>query len=162
MELQVFYLLSFLFWIISIDATYMLLNEFFSPLVYDWVVFPLIIFLARMTDVSLGTLRSVLASKGKKKIVPFIGFVEVLIWLFAISSILQNLHSITSYLAWAGGYATGIYLGLVIEEKLAIGNQVMRIITNQDCEKLIETIKQANFGITVLDGHGARGPVKHN
>jgi len=156
----VFYLLSFLFWIISIDATYMLLNEFFSPLVYDWVVFPLIIFLARMTDVSLGTLRSVLASKGKKKIVPFIGFVEVLIWLFAISSILQNLHSITSYLAWAGGYATGIYLGLVIEEKLAIGNQVMRIITNQDCEKLIETIKQANFGITVLDGHGARGPVK--
>ena len=113
-----------------------------------------------MTDVSLGTLRSVLASKGKKKIVPFIGFFEVLIWLFAISSILKNLHNVMSYFAWAGGYATGIYVGLAIEEKLAIGNQVMRIITNQDCEKLIESIKQANFGLTVLDGQGARGPVK--
>ena len=137
-----------------------LITDFFSPAVYDWVIFPLVIFFARMTDVSLGTLRSVLASKGKKRIVPFIGFFEVLIWLFAISSILKNLHSVTSYIAWAGGYATGIYLGLAIEEKLAIGNQVMRIITNQDCEKLIETIKQANFGLTVLDGQGARGPVK--
>ena len=138
----------------------MFLSNFFSGDVYNWVVFPIIIFLSRMTDVSLGTLRSVLASKGKKKIVPFIGFFEVLIWLFAISSILKNLHNVMSYFAWAGGYATGIYLGLVIEEKLAIGNQVIRIITNQDCEKLIESIKQANFGLTVLDGQGARGPVK--
>ena len=138
----------------------MFLSNFFSGDVYNWVVFPIIIFLSRMTDVSLGTLRSVLASKGKKKIVPFIGFFEVLIWLFAISSILKNLHNVMSYFAWAGGYATGIYLGLVIEEKLAIGNQVIRIITNQDCEKLIQSIKQANFGLTVLDGQGARGPVK--
>ncbi len=138
----------------------MLILDLFSQNIYDSIIFPLIIFLARMTDVTLGTLRSVLASKGKKHIVPFIGFFEVLIWLFAISSILKNLHSVTSYIAWAGGYATGIYLGLAIEEKLAIGNQVMRIITNQDCEKLIDTIKKANFGLTVLDGQGARGPVK--
>ena len=138
----------------------MFLSNFFSGDVYNWVVFPIIIFLSRMTDVSLGTLRSVLASKGKKKIVPFIGFFEVLIWLFAISSILKNLHNVMSYFAWAGGYATGIYVGLAIEEKLAIGNQVIRIITNQDCEKLIQSIKQANFGLTVLDGQGARGPVK--
>jgi len=138
----------------------MLLFDLLSGTFYEWVLFPLLIFAARMTDVTLGTLRSVLASKGKKQIVPFIGFFEVLIWLFAISSILKNLHNLASYIAWAGGYATGIYLGLAIEEKLAIGNQVMRIITNQDCEKLIEHIKQANFGLTVLDGQGARGPVK--
>ena len=136
------------------------MQDIFHGSFYDWVIFPLIIFVARMTDVTLGTLRSVLASKGKKKIVPFIGFFEVLIWLLAISSILNNLHNFASYFAWAGGYATGIYLGLVIEEKLAIGNQVMRIITQHDCEDLIEHIKRANFGLTVLNGQGARGPVK--
>lgn len=128
---------------------------------YNWVVFPLLIFFARVCDVSLGTLRGVFASKGFKNIVPFIGFFEVLIWLSAIGQIFQNLDgNFIFYLAWAAGYATGSYLGLTIEEKLAIGIQVVRIITNQECDSLIQALKNENYGITVIDGNGARGPVK--
>ena len=128
---------------------------------YNWVVFPLLIFFARVCDVSLGTLRGVFASKGFKQIVPFIGFFEVLIWLLAIGQIFQNLNgNFVFYLAWAAGFAAGSYLGLTIEEKLAIGIQVVRIITNQDSEALIEALKNENYGITVIDGKGARGSVK--
>jgi len=127
---------------------------------YNWVLFPILIFCSRLADVSLGTLRSVLASKGKKKIVPFIGFFEVLLWLLAISQIMQNLNNVMCYIAWASGYAMGSYLGLTIEEKLAIGVQVVRIITNQNSDAFITELRTTNHGVTVIDGHGARGPVK--
>lgn len=127
---------------------------------YNWVLFPFIIFCSRLCDVSLGTLRSVLSSKGHKTIVPFIGFFEVLLWLVAVSQILKNLNNVMSYVAWGGGYAVGIYVGLAIEEKLALGKQVMRIITNNTPDELLEVFKQKTIGYTALDGHGARGPVK--
>jgi uncharacterized protein YebE (UPF0316 family) len=128
---------------------------------YNWVVFPTLIFFARVCDVSLGTLRGVLAAKGYKSLVPIIGFFEVLIWLAAISRIFQNLNdNLLYYLAWAAGYSTGSYIGLVLEEKLALGLQVVRIITNQSCENLITAINNENFGLTIVDGQGTRGPVK--
>jgi uncharacterized protein YebE (UPF0316 family) len=128
---------------------------------YNWVLFPLLIFFARVCDVSLGTLRGVLAAKGYKKIVPVIGFFEVLIWLVAISQILQSLHSnILFYFAWAAGYSTGSYVGLWMEEKLALGIQVVRIITNQNFENLMAALNAGGFGLTVVDAHGSRGPVK--
>lgn len=136
------------------------MEEYFGADLFNYVIFPLLIFLARICDVSLGMLRVVLASKGYKKIVPFIGFFEVLIWLAAIGQIMNNLNSWVAYLAWAGGYATGSYLGMVIEEKLAMGLQVIRIITNQPAEKLIEAVRAAHHGLTVIDGQGGRGPVK--
>jgi uncharacterized protein YebE (UPF0316 family) len=128
---------------------------------YNWVLFPLLIFFARVCDVSLGTLRSVLAAKGYKTIVPFIGFFEVLIWLAAIGQIFQNLNNnLLFYFAWASGYATGSYVGLLLEEKLALGIQVVRIITNQSCEHLMAALNQGGYGLTVVDAQGARGPVK--
>ncbi len=127
---------------------------------FNWVVFPLLIFLARICDVSLAMLRTVLASKGYKQIVPFIGFFEVLIWLAAISQIMNNLNNWVCYIAWAGGYATGSYIGLYIEEKIALGIQVIRIITNQESDELIQELKNKNYGLTLLNAEGARGPVK--
>ncbi|MCC7051194.1 MAG: DUF2179 domain-containing protein [Bacteroidia bacterium] len=128
---------------------------------YNWILFPLLIFVSRTCDVSLGTLRSVLSHRGKKEIVPFIGFVEVLLWLAAISSIMKNLSNVMCYLGWACGYATGIYLGLVIEEKLALGTQVLRIIAPIDCvENFTDKLKKNGFGYTLIDAHGARDQVK--
>jgi uncharacterized protein YebE (UPF0316 family) len=128
---------------------------------YNWIIFPALIFFARVCDVSLGTLRGVLAAKGYKSLVPLIGFFEVLIWLAAISRIFQNLNdNIVYYLAWAAGYSTGSYIGLVLEEKLALGLQIVRIITNQNCDNLISAINNENFGLTIVDGQGTRGPVK--
>ena len=126
----------------------------------EWIFFPLIIFASRATDVSLGTLRSVLANKGMKKMVPFIGFFEVLLWLFAISTVMKNLNNFMCYLGWAGGYATGIYIGLSIEERLAIGTQVIRVFTQEDITKLIESLVEKNYSYTILDGEGKKGAVK--
>jgi len=127
---------------------------------YEWVLFPLFIFLCRVCDVSLATLRSVLSAKGKKKIVPLIGFFEVLLWIIAVSSILKNLNNAMCYIAFASGYAVGIYVGLTIEEKLAIGTQVIRIITNQQSTLIVDALNAKNYGVTCVDTMGARGPVK--
>lgn len=127
---------------------------------YSWVILPLIIFFSRLCDVSLGTLRHVFISKGYRKIVPFIGFFEVLIWIVVVAQIMKNLNNVACYLAWASGFASGTYVGLLIEERLALGRQVIRIITNQNCDELLEAFKKGNHGVTVIDAQGAVGPVK--
>ena len=127
---------------------------------FNWVILPLVIYFARMTDVTLGTLRIVMISKGKRKIVPIIGFFEVLLWLIAIGQIMQNLSNVMCYFAWAAGYATGTFLGLTIEQALAIGTQVIRVITNKDSDAFLEDLKKEKHGFTVIDGQGAMGPVK--
>lgn len=127
---------------------------------YSWIILPLIIFFSRLCDVTLNTLRHVLSTKGYKKLPPLLGFIEVLIWLIVIGQIMNNLNNIACYIAWAAGFATGNYVGLIIEEKLALGLQIVRIITNQDCNNLLNALKNANHGITVVNGEGAKGPVK--
>jgi uncharacterized protein YebE (UPF0316 family) len=127
---------------------------------YSWIVLPIIIFCSRVCDVSLGTLRHVFISKGFRKIVPILGFFEVFIWIIVVAQVMKNLSNIACYFAFAGGFATGTYVGLYIEERLALGLQVIRIITNQNCDELIAALKIDNHGITVVDAQGAVGPVK--
>jgi len=131
-----------------------------SDELFNWVVLPLLIFLARTTDVSLGTLRNVFINKGFRKIVPFIAFFEVLIWLISIGQIMQNLSSPLCYIAFAGGFAMGTYVGLFIEKRLALGMQVLRIISSMEIKELIKALSEANVGVTIVDGHGSKGPVK--
>lgn len=127
---------------------------------FSWILLPMMIYFARMTDVTLGTLRIVMISKGKRKIVPFIGFFEVLLWLVAMGQIMKNLSNPACYLAWAAGYATGTFVGLFLEEKLALGSQVIRIITNKIYDSFLAELKKENHGFTMIDGQGAVGPVK--
>ena len=127
---------------------------------YSWVILPLIIFISRVCDVTLGTLRHVFISKGYKQIVPILGFFEVLIWIIVVAQIMKKIDNWACYIGWASGFATGTYVGLLIEEKLALGLQIVRIITNQDCDKLIEDLKDANHGVTIIEGKGSKGPVK--
>ncbi len=128
--------------------------------IFNWLVLPLLIFLARTCDVTLATLRNIFIARNIKKIVPFLGFFEVLIWLVAVSQTINNLNNIACYIGFAGGYSMGIFVGLTIEEKLALGKQVVRIITNQDPNNLVKALYDANMGVTILDGNGAKGPVK--
>ena len=127
---------------------------------FNWIILPIIIFFSRLTDVSLGTLRHVFISKGFRKIVPFLGFFEVLIWIIVVAQVMQNLSNWVCYIAYAAGFATGTYVGLLIEEKLALGLQVIRVITNQNSEDLIADLKNSNHGVTIVDAQGAVGPVK--
>lgn len=127
---------------------------------YSWIILPCIIFLSRICDVTLGTLRHVFISKGYKTIVPFLGFFEVLIWIIVVAQVMKNLSNWACYFGWAAGFAAGTYIGLLIEERLALGLQIIRIITNQDCVQLISELKEKNHGLTVIDAQGAKGPVK--
>lgn len=126
----------------------------------NWIILPLLIFISRLADVSLATLRHIFVSKGFKKLVPILGFFEVLIWLVAIRQIFNNVDNLACYIAWAGGFSAGTYLGMYLEEKMALGMQIIRIITNDNTEKLVEAFKNVNQGITVVNGQGAMGPVK--
>jgi uncharacterized protein YebE (UPF0316 family) len=127
---------------------------------FDWVILPLLIFISRLADVSLATLRHIFVSKGFKTLVPILGFFEVLIWLIAIRQIFNNVNNFACYIAWAGGFSAGTYLGMYIEEKLALGMQIIRIITHENTDELISAFKKYQQGVTIVDGHGAVGPVK--
>lgn len=120
---------------------------------------PLMIFFAEMTVVTIGTLRIIFISRGHKYLAPILGFFEILIWLFAISQVMQNLGHAPCFLAFALGFTLGNFLGIWIERKLALGMVVVRVITQRDCGILVDTLRAANFGVTCVEGQGAKGPV---
>ena len=91
----------------------------FTPF-FAWVVLPLLIFFARICDVTLGTIRVIFISKGFKYIAPCIGFFEVIIWLLAIGQVMNNITNVASYIAYGAGFATGTFVGMAIEEKLSL------------------------------------------
>lgn len=127
--------------------------------IYSYIILPVLIFLARLTDVSLSTLRIVLVTMGKRNIAPLIGFVEAFIWLLAIGQIMQNLTNIMSYLAYAGGFATGTFVGMWIEQRLALGMVMVRIITGKNPDNLISKLKETNYRFTHLRAEGKYGDV---
>lgn len=133
--------------------------EGIDPEIVNWVIIPVLIFLARIIDVTLGTLRIVFISKGDKVVAPMLGFLEVLIWLVAITQVMQNLSNFVSYFAWAAGFATGNFLGLRIEQKLALGQVVVRVITVDSGEQLINRLAGRGYRLTALDAKGTRGKV---
>jgi uncharacterized protein YebE (UPF0316 family) len=121
---------------------------------------PLLIFMARVTDVSLGTMRIILVSRGQRRTAPLIGFVEILVWLVALGQVVQNLDRPINYLAYAGGYATGTWVGLLVDEKLALGLLAVRIITQRDAKGLVDKLQEARFGVTSVAARGLQGRVR--
>lgn len=128
--------------------------------IYALVLLPLFIFLARIADVSIGTLRIMFISKGLKYLAPLVGFFEILIWLLAIGQIFQNLSNPIYYIAYAGGFASGTFVGIVIENKLSIGTELIRIITQQEAPKLVRALKKQKYIVTSDDVEGREGMVK--
>lgn len=139
-------------------------DEFIIPLMetfdtYTWVILPLIVFLARFVDVTLGTMRIIFLSRGRKFLAPLLGFVEVFIWITIVSQIVGGAQNFAAYFAYAAGFAVGNYFGMVIEDKLAIGTLVIRVILPKNGNKLIQRLRDAGYGVTYVDGHGASGDV---
>ncbi len=122
-------------------------------------ILPLIIFVARICDVTIGTIRIILVSKGQKKIAPFLGFFEVLIWILAIGQIMTHLDNFVCYIGYAAGFATGNYIGMIVEEKLAMGTLIVRIITPKETSGLLENLHNQGFGATIFDASGRDGKV---
>jgi uncharacterized protein YebE (UPF0316 family) len=118
----------------------------------------LFIFLARICDVSLQTLRMILVVRGERLKAACIGFFEVIIYVVALNIIFDNLNNIGNLLAYACGFATGNFVGGFVEEKLAIGIQFIQLITMKEPLKLAELLRKQDYGVTVLEGSGRSGP----
>ncbi|HNX25202.1 MAG TPA: DUF2179 domain-containing protein [Spirochaetota bacterium] len=119
----------------------------------------ILIFSARVLDVSIGTFRIILVSRGYRRIAPVLGFFEVLIWITALGQIFKNLNGPASYIFYAGGFATGTFVGMKIESMVSIGFQSIRIITTEKVTALPLTLREEGFGITTSPGRGMKGEV---
>lgn len=118
------------------------------------LVIPIFIFLARIVDVSLGTLRIVMVSKGFKLRAVILSFVEILIWAVVVAQLLQNLDHWVNYVAFAGGFATGTFVGMYIEDKLRMGTILVRVITREKSTQIMDALKLAGMGVTAIQGKG--------
>jgi uncharacterized protein YebE (UPF0316 family) len=127
---------------------------------FDYIVLPFLIFFARILDVSIGTIRMIFVSKGLKKVAPVLGFFEVFIWIVAIGEIMNGVNHWFYYIFYAGGFAAGTYVGIVLEEKLSVGKTLVRIITQKESDKLIKKIKEEGYKITFVNAQGKHGEVK--
>jgi uncharacterized protein YebE (UPF0316 family) len=137
-----------------------MLESFGSSGLFEWVILPVLIFCARICDVSLGTIRVIFISKGIKYLAPLIGFFEVIIWLVAIGQVMNNLTNVACYIAYGGGFAMGTLIGMLIEEKISLGLTSVRIITKEDPSRLVDYLRSQDYGVTTVDGQGATGQVK--
>ncbi len=104
-------------------------------------------------------MRIIFMTKGYKNLAPIIGFFEILIWIVAITRIMQNLNNWVSYVAYAAGFATGNYVGMLLDEKLAIGHELIRIITKVDAGDLANALRGAGYGVTTVKASGMQGDV---
>jgi len=121
---------------------------------------PILVFFARILDVSVGTLRIIFVSKGFKNYAALLGFFESLVWILAVSQVMKHMDNWVTYAAFAFGFAVGNYVGMLIEERIAIGNQIIRIITRHDATELIAFLRESGYGVTSVDAIGESGPVK--
>lgn len=128
--------------------------------VFNWIIVPLLIMCARIFDVSLGTVRIILIGKGYKNVAPIVGFFEILVWIIAVSQIMQHLDRWLYYIAYATGYALGTFIGMKLENKLSLGQVVVRIITASDSTDIIDCFKENNYNFTTVEATGKFGPVK--
>ncbi len=127
---------------------------------FRYLILPLLIFSARIVDVSLGTLRIIYISRGFKLFATVCAFFEILIWLVAITQIFQHLSDFGMYLAWAAGFATGNYVGITIESRLAVGFVAVRIITQKDATELVNHLRERDYGVTTAAASGISGNVQ--
>ena len=119
-----------------------------------------IIFTLRLLDVGMATVRIVLLGRGRRGPAAALGFVEALIWVIAITRVLDGLDDPTRMVAFALGFAAGTYLGSVVEEWLALGQALIRVVTPTQTDQVAPLLRLQGYGATVLNGDGLSGEVR--
>jgi len=135
------------------------MHAFLDSPTFTWYVLPALIFVARICDMSLDTLRIIMIGRGRKFLASLAGFFEVSIWLLVARQVITHLPNIACFFAYAGGFATGNYVGMWIEERVSGGVQMIRIITQHEGPRLIEALKGRGYGVTTFLASGTHGPV---
>ncbi len=134
--------------------------EFTDSALFVTVGIPVLIALARIVDVSIGTIKIIFISKGYKFMAPILAFFEIIIWLIAIGQVMKNLDNVGNMIGYAVGFAMGNFVGMVIENRIALGNVVLRVITRSDANELISHLREdTKYGVTVSPAEGSSGPV---
>jgi uncharacterized protein YebE (UPF0316 family) len=123
----------------------------------EYILGALLILVLRTIDVSLGTFRTIMVVQAKKYLAAIIGFFEVLIWIFAMRYIFQNLDNTYNLIGYALGFALGNIVGISLEEKIALGYVQVNIISMYFAEKIAEALRKAKFGVTILPAEGGSG-----
>ncbi len=124
-----------------------------------WYI-PLLIFVGRCCDVPIGTLRMILVVNGYRWPSAILGFFEVIIWVLAAGGAIKYLEQPFAVLAFAGGFATGVMIGMIIENHLAIGYRTMRIINTDPVICLSTGLRERGYRVTRVAGEGRDGPVE--
>lgn len=133
---------------------------FFTWLDQHPLFWPLFIFFARIADVPIGTVRTICVVRGFRLLASGLGFLEVLIWLTAISGIFRHLDNWVNIVAYGLGFATGNYIGIHLEEHLALGYQVVRLIShNSNFARLTEHLRTAGYRLTEIPATDGTHPV---
>ena len=120
---------------------------------------PVLIFLIRVTDMSLDTLRVLFVVRGRRAQAWLVGFMQSALWVVAVASVLGHLDNLLNVVAYAAGFATGNVVGMRIEERLAIGHSHLRVISSQRGEAVAGAVRGAGYAVTELAGRGKDGTV---
>ncbi|MEW5784162.1 MAG: DUF2179 domain-containing protein [Bacillota bacterium] len=123
-----------------------------------YIVTCIFIFFSRIFDVSLGTLRIIYLTRGQSKLAAAIGFVEVMIYVVALSMVLGNLDRPLNVIIYGLGFAAGTYVGSLIEEKVAVGYVSVQVISMNNGGDLEGTLRSLGFGVTSVECYGKDGP----
>ncbi len=129
----------------------------FSSDIFSFLILPLLIFLARICDVSINTIRIIYMLGGRRLTATLLGFFEAFIWLLVIREIFKHLDNWLCYVAYPAGFACGIFVGMIIEEKIAYGKVIVRIITRKDVTQLIQYLNTQHFRFTKVNAEGPDG-----
>ncbi|MEZ6318141.1 MAG: DUF5698 domain-containing protein [Phycisphaerales bacterium] len=124
-----------------------------------WFV-PILIFIARIGDVSIGTVRTVFVISGHRRIAVVLGFFEVLIWVMAVGGVMKYLPNPFAVIGYAGGYAAGILVGMTVEDRIAIGQRMIRVINPDATVDVATLLRGLGHKVTRLEGSGMKGPVE--
>ncbi|MGD2045886.1 MAG: DUF5698 domain-containing protein [Gemmatimonadota bacterium] len=120
---------------------------------------PLVIFVMRVCDVSLGTVRLVLVTRGMRVPAAVVGFFEVLIWITASGTAILNITSPLHVLGYAGGFGTGTWVGMWIESKIPMGTATVQAYCRAENPSLSGALREAGLRVTEMKGQGLEGPV---
>ena len=118
----------------------------------------LFIFFSRVVDVTLTTIRMLMVMQGRKVQATIIGFFEISIYITVLGKVVNNLDNIGNLFAYASGFACGTYVGMTIENRIALGSLSAQIVLKEHNNiELVEALRESGFGVTVLEGQGREG-----
>ncbi len=119
----------------------------------------LVVFACRVVDVSIGTVRTIAVVNGRVVLSVVLGFFELLIWISAAGPVIVRLkESPLLIIAFAGGFATGNAVGILLERKMALGDRVLRMVSMERGPAIAVALREAGFTVTTFEGMGRDGP----